>query len=225
MHSVTNKPLCLPHACRIIKLWLNNGTAQCESEEVSNRTAKLTASENYIYSAHYKTNYWFFFFTLLPACVSLLAAHTHTHTLLINAEVFPAFLSVSSLSVLPRRKRRRPFLTITASSQSTWLQPPRFIPIWCRPLNTRAITLFWPSTSPSHRAPAACHWGIATREGELLWLYDRKDEKVAWFCLVSQCMAYMFGTDWFHRFFIFYFFYLWSNSDIPSSYLRNKVLG
>lgn len=97
-------PCACHSACRIIKLWWNNGRAQGEVEEASHAKAKLDLPPQNITLIQLITEQTRAFLTPLLTCVSLLAAHTHTHTSLIDAWVSPLVLSVSSLSVLPWRK-------------------------------------------------------------------------------------------------------------------------
>lgn len=69
----------------------------------------------------------------LLVCVSAGSPHTYTRTSN-KCRGLPS-ISVCVFLYLSSHGGRGggSFLAITASSQSTWLQPPRFIPIWCRP--------------------------------------------------------------------------------------------
>lgn len=131
-------------ACRVMKLWWNNGKAQGELEEASHAMAKLNSPPQNIILIQLITEKTSTFLTPLLTCVSPLAAHTHTHTL--NGCLGLPSLFVCVFFICSPMEEVCPFspLLLLLNQHGSSLQDSfQFGTI---SPDTRAITLFWPST-------------------------------------------------------------------------------
>lgn len=154
-------------ACRVIKLWRNNGKAQGELKKPPTPKPNETYRHRILHSfSSLQRKLALFWLTCLLVC----PRQQPTHTPLIDAWVSPVFLSVSSLSVLPWRKSApschcRCFSISVAPASKTHsnLVPSPQIPEQL-PCSDHLHPL-------AHCMAPTCHWATALKEKNLSWLW------------------------------------------------------
>lgn len=173
--SLINSYACYS-ARSLIKLWLNNSSAQSESETASNHLVKLSMLLLRIILIQLIMEQTTDSLTLVLTCACVSADSPHTYTCTSNKCRGLPNISVCVFLICPPTEEEEEALSHHHRFFSINVTPASKIysNLVPSPLIPEQLPCSGHLHPPSHCTPAACHWDTAVRERELSWLYDRK---------------------------------------------------